>query len=195
MTNRSAAKWRRPPGERDRRARGVRIAAAILLVLYPVAAGTLLLTADGWAVNRANVRIWFAVTGALGVRDRVSPEQFAEVANVALFVPFFAALAVLVPTWWWILLGAGLSAAVELYQGTLGTREQDVRDVLANTSGAALGVVAGLLLRHVLLRRERSRVPPLGLSGAGTGPSAPTTPAAPRPESADDPDGGPDGRG
>ena len=137
--------------------RPLRLLAALVLLLYPLAAGALLLTSDGWAVNRLNVRIWYAVTGAVGLREQITPEMFAALANVALFVPLFAALAVLVPTWWWVAAGAGLSIAVELYQGEIGTREQDLVDILANTAGAALGVGLGLLVRRLAGRHARNR--------------------------------------
>lgn len=171
--------------------RPLRLLAALVLLLYPLGAGALLLTSDGWAVNRLNVRIWYAVTGAVGLREQITPEMFAALANVALFVPFFAALAVLVPTWWWVAAGAGLSIAVELYQGEIGTREQDLVDILANTAGAALGVGLGLLVRRVAVRRSARRP---GLSDAGNAPSAPTTPGAPRAETGHGPGGGPDDR-
>lgn len=183
--------------------RPLRLLAALVLLLYPLGAGALLLTSDGWAVNRLNVRIWSAVTGALGLREQVTPEMFAALANVALFVPFFAALAVLVPTWWWVAAGAGLSIAVELYQGEIGTREQDLVDILANTAGAALGVGLGLLVRRLAGRHARTRRTERpadasarrpGLSGAGSAPSAPTTPGAPRAETGHGPGGGPDDR-
>ena len=183
--------------------RPLRLLAALVLLLYPLGAGALLLTSDGWAVNRLNVRIWSAVTGALGLREQVTPEMFAALANVALFVPFFAALAVLVPTWWWVAAGAGLSIAVELYQGEIGTREQDLVDILANTAGAALGVGLGLLVRRLAGSRARNRRTERsadasarrpGLSGAGSAPSAPTTPGAPRAETGHGPGGGPDDR-
>ncbi|MEV0869271.1 VanZ family protein [Brachybacterium paraconglomeratum] len=171
--------------------RTLRLLAALVLLLYPLAAGALLLTSDGWAVNRLNVRVWYAVTGAVGLREQITPEMFAALANVALFVPFFAALAVLVPTWWWVAAGAGLSIAVELYQGEIGTREQDLVDILANTAGAALGVGLGLLVCRVAVRRSARRP---GLSDAGSAPSAPTTPGAPRAETGHGPGGGPDDR-
>ena len=171
--------------------RTLRLLAALVLLLYPLAAGALLLTSDGWAVNRLNVRVWYAVTGAVGLREQITPEMFAALANVALFVPFFAALAVLVPTWWLVAAGAGLSIAVELYQGEIGTREQDLVDILANTAGAALGVGLGLLVCRVAVRRSARRP---GLSDAGSAPSAPTTPGAPRAETGHGPGGGPDDR-
>lgn len=183
--------------------RPLRLLAALVLLLYPLAAGALLLNSDGWAVNRLNVRIWYAVTGAVGLREQVTPEMFAALANVALFVPFFAALAVLVPTWWWVAAGAGLSIAVELYQGEIGTREQDLVDILANTAGAALGVGLGLLVRRLAGSRSRTRRTERpadasarrpGLSGAGSAPSVPTTPGAPRAETGHGPGGGPDDR-
>lgn len=183
--------------------RPLRLLAALVLLLYPLAAGALLLTSDGWAVNRLNVRIWYAVTGAVGLREQVTPEMFAALANVALFVPFFAALAVLVPTWWWVAAGAALSIAVELYQGEIGTREQDLVDILANTAGAALGVGLGLLVRRLAGRHARNRRTERpadasarrpGLSGAGSAPSVPTTPGAPRAETGHGPGGGPDDR-
>ncbi|WP_270408242.1 VanZ family protein [Brachybacterium paraconglomeratum] len=171
--------------------RPLRLLAALVLLLYPLGAGALLLTSDGWAVNRLNVRIWYAVTGSVGLREQITPEMFAALANVALFVPFFAALAVLVPTWWWVAAGAGLSIAVELYQGEIGTRDQDLVDILANTAGAALGVGLGLLVRRVAVRRSARRP---GLSDAGSAPSAPTTRGAPRAETGHGPGGGPDDR-
>ena len=183
--------------------RPLRLLAVLVLLLYPLGAGALLLTSDGWAVNRLNVRIWYVVTGAVGLREQITPEMFAALANVALFVPFFAALAVLVPTWWWVAAGAGLSIAVELYQGEIGTREQDVVDILANTAGAALGVGLGLLVRRLAGRHARNRrtgrpadasARRPGLSGAGSAPSAPTTPGAPRAETGHGPGGGPDDR-
>lgn len=170
--------------------------ALVVLLLYPVAAGVLLLTSDGWAVNRANVRVWILVTDLVGMRGRISPEQFAALANVALFVPFFAALAVLRPSWWWVVLGAAASTAVELYQGSLGSRIQDPGDILANTLGAAIGVALGMLLRRVALRRAAARRPgrePSGLSAAAGVPDAPTTIAdAPPTQPPGGPAGGPD---
>ena len=167
--------------------RPLALVALAVLLLYPIAAGTLLLTSNGWAVNRANVQVWMLVTGLLGVREQISPEDFAALANVALFVPFFAALSVLRPTWWWVLLGAGISTAVELYQGSLGSRLQDPWDILANTLGAALGVALGLGLRRLVLQRST-------LNDAAVAPTAPTTRAAAPARSADDPGAAPDDR-
>lgn len=124
-----------------------------MLLIYPLTAGVLLLSSDGWAINRANVRVWWIVTGIFVVRSLISPEMFANIANVDLFVPFFGALALLVPRWWWVFLGIAGSVAVELYQSTLPSREASVVDVLTNTLGTALGVALGLAIRRRIDRR------------------------------------------
>lgn len=159
----------RPAGVGLRRAR---VLAVLLLLAHPLTVGPLLLTGNGWAVNRANVWVWSRVTDVPCLRGQVTPEQFAVLANVLLFVPALAALALLYPRWWWVLVGAGISAAVELHQYTQPGRDTSVLDVLANTAGAAIGVTVGILLHR-------------GLSGAAgsaaPAPSGPTTPVAARP--------------
>lgn len=79
-------------------------------------------------------------------------------ANVVMFVP----LGLLVVAWggrpWHgILIAVVLSSAIELAQGAfLPTRVADVRDVVANTGGAALGVVVALtIVRARRLHSER----------------------------------------
>ena len=128
--------------------RALWVASLIVLVVGGLAGAALLLLPTGWIVNRANVQVWIAVTTPLGLREAVTPEQFGAVMNVLLFIPVFAALAVLRPLRRWVLVGFALSAAVEVYQLILGTREADPIDVLANTLGAAIGVVIGLALHR-----------------------------------------------
>jgi hypothetical protein len=135
----------------------VRWLAILVLVVVPVGGAALLLTTDGWSVNRLNVRIWYAVTAPLGLHTRITPDDFAVIANVLLFVPVFWALAVLWPRWWWIVVGAGVSIAVELYHSGLDARLAEVSDVLANTTGTALGVIAGMLTRRALDRAAAAR--------------------------------------
>lgn len=156
-----------------RRVRRARILALILLVLYGSAAAVLLLTPDGWAVNRANVEVWYALTSPFGLQNVITPDMFQAVANIVLFVPAFAALAVLVPTWWWVAVGAVISAGVETYQLVIGSRQASVPDVLMNTLGALIGVAVGRwisarLRRPRRPRRDRRTMPP---------PTSPSTPA------------------
>lgn len=131
--------------------------AVIIIVLYPVLAGALLLSPDGWSINRLNVSVWYAVTSPVGLHRHITPEAFGAFANVLLFIPFFMALAMLLPRWGWILLGAAISISVEVYQASLGgLREADSVDVLMNTAGAAIGVALGVLI-HRRVRRPGNR--------------------------------------
>ncbi|WP_347042350.1 VanZ family protein [Brachybacterium nesterenkovii] len=136
-----------------------RLKALAVGVLAPAvpAGAALLLAPDGWAINRLNVAVWIAVTKPLGLMGTTTPEQFAAVMNVLVFVPVLAALAVLRPTWWWAALAAAGSVGVELYQMSLGTREPDLGDVLANTLGAVLGVGLGLLALRAARRADARR--------------------------------------
>lgn len=71
-------------------------------------------------------------------------------ANIAMFVPFGILVGLLVPrrrAWLVIVLGAATSVAIELAQlAFLPTRVADVRDVVANTLGAAAGLALLLLV-------------------------------------------------
>lgn len=82
-------------------------------------------------------------------------------ANVVMFVPFGVLVGLLVRRWWLVvLLGFGLSAAIELAQlFFLPTRVATVQDVVVNTLGAALGVLGLHLVRWRMARR---RVPSTG---------------------------------
>lgn len=136
-----------------------RIIAVLVLLTYPAAAAVLVLTRNGWAVNRLNVRIWSATLGPGGLRLPITPEQFADLANVVLFLIPFAALALLMPSWWWILLGTAVSSCIETAQYYRGGRDATIVDVLTNTIGAALGVALGRILHQ-------------RLSSAGSSPTA-----------------------
>ncbi|MDO5663342.1 MAG: VanZ family protein [Brachybacterium sp.] len=173
--------------ETERSPHFLRVLAVVTLVLHVPAAAALVLMPDGWGVNRLNVAVWIRVLGPLDLHHHINPEQFAVVMNVLLFVPMTAALAVLRPTWWWVLAGAALSTAIELYQLSIGTRQASLLDVAANTLGAAIGVAIGLGLVRLFSRRSRA-------SGARPGPSAATTPGASPAASAPDPAGAPDDR-
>ncbi len=98
---------------------------------------------------------WLAAHGSTAwiTFDRV---EFA--ANVAMFVP----LGILAVLWfgvrgWWSapVIGLAVSAAIELTQAALlPDRVADVRDVVANTSGAVVGMLLMLLLAFLLAPRR-----------------------------------------
>lgn len=140
-----------------RRLARLRIAAGLILLVAGTGSALLLLSPRGDAVNRLNVRVWITVTAPLGLQDAITPERFADLMNVLLFIPPFVALAVLVPRWWWVLLGTAISGAVEIYQFEIGTRDASLADVLANTLGAVLGTAGGIALERWARRREARR--------------------------------------
>jgi glycopeptide antibiotics resistance protein len=80
------------------------------------------------------------------------------VANIALFVPvgLFFVLLVGKRHWWLALtLAIGLTAAIEWVQQFIPSRVSDVRDILSNSLGAAIGVMITLT---VAVSRQRNRV-------------------------------------
>ena len=82
-------------------------------------------------------------------------------ANVLLFAPLgMLAVAWRRPWWQGILAGVVASASIETIQLLfLPTRVADVRDVVANTLGAALGVAVATVLSRRIARSQESHKP------------------------------------
>jgi glycopeptide antibiotics resistance protein len=82
-------------------------------------------------------------------------------ANVALFVPVGLFLLLLFGTrLWWIAAAAAfaMTAAIETAQRSIPGRVPDERDLVANTAGALIGIVIGVVLTlPATLRRGRAR--------------------------------------
>jgi glycopeptide antibiotics resistance protein len=83
-------------------------------------------------------------------------------ANVGMFVPIGLFLLLLFGTrLWWVAIAAGfaLTSAIELAQRSIPGRVSDPRDVVANTGGAVIGVLIGLVLTFPSsMRRRRARL-------------------------------------
>ncbi|WP_341952262.1 VanZ family protein [Salinibacterium sp. TMP30] len=95
--------------------------------------------------------------------DRFSATQWLTfndlefVANIALFVPLGLFFVLLVgKRQWWLALGLAivLTAGIEWVQQFIPSRVSDVRDILSNSLGAAIGVVITL---SVAAARQRAR--------------------------------------
>ncbi|MEZ0446846.1 VanZ family protein [Cellulomonas sp. ICMP 17802] len=102
------------------------------------------------------VRTVLAWLGSHGVGLTYSVTEF--VANIVLFVPFGVLVGLLtrLRPWAVVALGLATSAAIELAQLLfLPDRVADVRDLVANTLGTAVGVAVLLAVRA----RTRSREP------------------------------------
>lgn len=82
-------------------------------------------------------------------------------ANVALFVPVGLFLLLLFGTrLWWIAAATAfaMTAAIETAQRSIPGRVPDERDLVANTAGALIGIVIGVVLTlPATLRRGRAR--------------------------------------
>lgn len=167
----------------------LRLLGAAILVMFPLAGGLLVLWQDGWAINRLNVWVLITLLGPFGLHRHITPEQFAAVMNVALFVPVGFALYLIWHRWWWALVVLGISLSIEGYQFMIGTRIASVLDVLTNTAGGIIGI----LLAWWLLRRAAGRdaaAPAVGNGGAdisrGGADLAEPSPAADAPRGAAD---------
>jgi glycopeptide antibiotics resistance protein len=79
-------------------------------------------------------------------------------ANVAMFVPlglFFLLLFGRKRAWLAMLLGVMLTVGIETAQIFIAGRVSDPRDVLANSSGTLIGVLAALIITAPAARRAR----------------------------------------
>lgn len=79
-------------------------------------------------------------------------------ANVAMFVPIGVFFLLLLGRGLWpaaIVVGVALTFFIEFVQLFLPTRVPDVRDIVANSAGATLGVIAALVITTPAALRER----------------------------------------
>lgn len=80
-------------------------------------------------------------------------------ANIAMFVPLGFLVALLSPqrVWWLaLILCPGLSVAIELIQGAvLDARISSAMDVLANSLGALIGILAAVAIQALVYRRDQ----------------------------------------
>lgn len=88
------------------------------------------------------VRIFADLVAMWGVPREPAAVVFEFLANIVLFVPFGLLVSIASPRWSpWLVIGLGCltSVAIELVQFALPTRFPTVSDVIANTTGAAVG--------------------------------------------------------
>jgi glycopeptide antibiotics resistance protein len=78
-------------------------------------------------------------------------------ANIVMFIPVGALFALLLPPRrWWVavLIGLGMTVAIETAQLFIPGRVSDLRDIVANTAGAAIGVTIVRVIRAVRVPRQ-----------------------------------------
>jgi VanZ family protein len=103
------------------------------------------------------------VVARLQVHDpRFTYDRVEFMANVGLFVPVGVFLVLMFGArFWWLaaISGFALTSAIETAQRSIPGRVSDPRDIVANTSGALIGVVLALVLTMpATLRRRRRRL-------------------------------------
>ena len=138
------------------------LAARVLLPVYLAVVGWIVFSqddgmdqADGWVA-------W--VFDFIDEMKAGLPDFFFVavefLANVLMFVPFgvLVWLALARPRWWVVvLLGLATTVTIELVQSTMPSRYSTVSDVIANTLGAAVGVLLVNLAAQQGIRRDEAR--------------------------------------
>lgn len=126
----------------------------VALVAYALAAGLILVLPVGYGD---------IVNAGADVLSRVGLTGFGTgwvefIANILMFVPLGLLLTLLLRHHvWGFVLAVALSAAAELVQFVVPSRQPSLRDLLANGLGAALG--AGLAWLLIVRRDRRSDTP------------------------------------
>ncbi|HSJ25430.1 MAG TPA: VanZ family protein, partial [Longimicrobiales bacterium] len=135
-----------------------RIAAAGALAFVTVIILVLTLTPTGSAGGVESFSFTLRARGFRGLAD--------SLANILLFAPFGAAVAILRPGWLRpILAGAAMSLAIELAQLFVPGRYTSPWDVIFNTAGAAVGVT---IVRYAALWLRPSPAVAAALAAAAT---------------------------
>jgi len=129
----------------------VRQVATVLLILYGLA--VLFVVAWPTPVDESSRGLLFRVLRLLhrhGLPDFIGYNYVEFSANIAMFVPLGLLVALLLgPRWWWaaFFACAALSVSIEIYQYlALPDRYATVRDVVANSTGGAIGTLLAVLL-------------------------------------------------
>jgi len=99
--------------------------------------------ADGW--------LWriLTVLGRHELTGWITYSRLEFMANIAMFLPIGLFLLLLLGRRFWplaIVLCCALTVGIETAQLFIPTRVSDVRDLIANSAGGALGVLVGLVL-------------------------------------------------
>lgn len=111
-----------------------------------------------YGVDGTAARILTVLHG-LGVPLAFGFAELEFTANIGMFVPLGMLLALSLPrrrVWWGLALLPAFSAAIEIAQGLfLPDRVADVRDVVSNGLGGAIGLLIAVGVRAAVRRRVR----------------------------------------
>jgi glycopeptide antibiotics resistance protein len=128
-----------------------------LVVAYVLGLAVLVAAPWGWELNRLTVELYTLFRYDWRIApDGIGPEHYGIALNVLVFVPLGAMLAVLTRRpWVSVLVCLVGSTLIELAQWRWLERQGEGSDVLANTFGAGVGVVAVTLLSRARRRSAR----------------------------------------
>lgn len=132
---------------------------SLLTFAYLGGVGWLTLTPE--PVDDRSQQLLLRVLARLQAYDDLAWLTFARaefLANIALFVPVGLFLLLLFGSrGWWVAVIAGflMTSAIETAQRSIPGRVPDPRDIVANTAGAVVGVLIGLVLTYPATRRRR----------------------------------------
>ncbi len=119
-----------------------------------VAVGAFLVFQPGADTSAGAIQWFSGIFTDFGVPYRSAAKVVEFSLNVALFVPGAAAAALLwrrVRWWQWVLIGLLISVGIETLQGFfLASRDAQIRDLVSNTLGAALGSGVVVLWRRAV---------------------------------------------
>lgn len=141
----------------DAAARGRRrtLLLAVATAAYLVVLARLTLAADDAAGAGGILKAWAEAFFATPWTRWITFELLEFIANIALFVPAGLLGALWLGRRWWLAIpiGFAISAAIETTQAlTLAGRVADVRDLVSNTAGTAIGTFAIAAMRRIRRR-------------------------------------------
>jgi glycopeptide antibiotics resistance protein len=90
--------------------------------------------------------------------DWVTYSRVEFLANVAMFIPIGVFFVLLMGRKWWlpaVFAGVALTFTIEFVQLFLPTRVPDVRDLVANSGGAIIGVAVAMIITTPAALRDR----------------------------------------
>lgn len=153
---------------RFRRSSGARRLVQVLTVVYLAMVAVITLS-PAQSTNPGGPLLWLTQGLARSpLTSWLTMSRFDFTANVIMFVPFGVLVCLLLgPRRWWLVLalGAASTVAIETSQLFIPHRVSDVRDLIANTTGAAIGLgFTFIVSRH--FRPARPSVEPVPGSAA-----------------------------
>jgi hypothetical protein len=137
------------------RGRGSTLLLAVATAAYLVVLARLTLVPDDAAGTGGLLRVWAEALAPTPLTRWITFDLLEFTANVALFVPAGLLGALWLGGRWWLAvpLGLAISVAIETTQAlALPGRVADVRDLVSNTAGTALGALALAAMRRIRRR-------------------------------------------